>query len=241
MNQTAGFHFHLPFSRQDRIIILIVLFLHALFLFHFHNSMVNTPDSNNDERVMANLINPNEPKTPVPPQAPKPPAPKPEQPKLEPKPVVKPEPKPEPPKIQDPKGAVSKPSPPPPPPQEAVKPSETKPSDSNTAPPSAAPGLAGTPIQTDIGKLEVLFQPDADPYYPSFSKRAGEQGTVVVRLIIGTNGEVEDVALLQSSSFPRLDRAASEIGKRYRFKPYIVNGAPTKISTNLLIKFNLKN
>ena len=96
------------------------------------------------------------------------------------------------------------------------------------------------PIQTDIGKLVVLYQPDADPYYPSFSKRAGEQGAVVVRLIINESGEVYEVALLQSSTFQRLDRAAIEIGRRYRFKPFLVNGAPVKISTNLLIKFNLK-
>ena len=97
-----------------------------------------------------------------------------------------------------------------------------------------------TPIQTDIGKLVVVFQPDADAHYPSFSKRSGEQGTVVVRLIIDQAGFVEDVALLQSSTFPRLDRAAADIGRNYRFKPFLVNGKPAKISTNLLIKFNLK-
>ena len=87
----------------------------------------------------------------------------------------------------------------------------------------------------------MVYQPDADAYYPSFSKRSGEQGTAVVRLIIDETGSVEDVALLQSSTFPRLDRAATEIGKRYRFKPFVVNGSPQRISTNLLIKFNLKN
>ena len=106
--------------------------------------------------------------------------------------------------------------------------------------PSTGGGVSGTPIQTDIGKLIVVYQPDADAYYPSFSKRSGEQGEVVVRLIIDETGSVEDIALLKSSSYPRLDRAASEIGRRYRFKPYLVNGSPTRISTNLLIKFNLK-
>jgi protein TonB len=101
--------------------------------------------------------------------------------------------------------------------------------------------VGGTPIQTDIGKLVVVYQPDADAYYPSFSKRSGEQGEVVVRLIIDETGIVEEVALLRSSSFPRLDRAATEIGRRYRFKPFLVNGTPNRISTNLLIKFNLKN
>ena len=98
----------------------------------------------------------------------------------------------------------------------------------------------GAPIQTDIGKLIVVYQPDADAYYPSFSKRKGEQGEVVVRLIIDEGGDVEDIALLKSSGYPRLDRAASDIGRRYRFKPFLVNGSPSRISTNLLIKFNLK-
>ena len=107
--------------------------------------------------------------------------------------------------------------------------------------PATTGGASGTPIQTDIGKLVVVYQPDADAYYPSFSKRSGEQGDVVVKLIIDETGAVEEVAMLKSSTFPRLDRAATEIGKRYRFKPFLVNGSPARISTNLLIKFNLKN
>jgi len=96
------------------------------------------------------------------------------------------------------------------------------------------------PISVDVGKLLVTYQPDADAYYPSFSKRQGEQGSAVVRLIIDDSGSVTDALLLQSSGFPRLDRGAVEIGRRYRFKPYMVDGNPEKISTNLLIKFNLK-
>ena len=127
-----------------------------------------------------------------------------------------------------------------PPQKQSEAKSESQPQNASVAP-STAGGTSGTPIQTDIGKLVVVYQPDADAYYPSFSKRSGEQGTVVVRLIIDETGTVEDIALLQSSTFPRLDRAASEIGRRYRFKPFLVNGSPQRISTNLLIKFNLKN
>jgi len=130
--------------------------------------------------------------------------------------------------------------------QQASTPPSQQPSKSDAPTPNAAVapatngGASGTPIQTDIGKLVVVYQPDADAYYPSFSKRSGEQGEVVVRLIIDEGGNVEDIALLKSSTFPRLDRAASDIGRRYRFKPFLVNGSPARISTNLLIKFNLK-
>ena len=212
----------LPFTKAERIIIGIVILLHvlpALDLLHW-SAPAPKPD---DTRVMANLVSPDTTSQ----QAPTAPPPKPKQ---DPKKQVQEKPTEKPSPTQAPSPAVSA----------SQQKSDSTPQSVAVAP-STSGGASGTPIQTDIGKLIVVFQPDADAYYPSFSKRSGEQGTVVVRLIIDETGSVEDVALLQSSAFPRLDRAASEIGKRYRFKPFLVNGSPQRISTNLLIKFNLKN
>jgi protein TonB len=58
-------------------------------------------------------------------------------------------------------------------------------------------------------------------------------------MIVGENGLVEEVSLLRSSSYVRLDRAAMDIGRRYVFKPVIINNIPTRFATTLLIKFNL--
>ncbi len=220
----------LPLNNTERIIFAVVIGLHLLFLIGFQSSMKPDHDNNLDEtRVMANLVSPEATQTPpaAPPAAP-PPKPKPEQKKAV-KEKVAPTPAP-----ATPQQAPASP----PTPQQSSSEAQTS---SAAVAPSSNSGTSGTPIQTDIGKLVVVYQPDADAYYPSFSKRSGEQGEVVVKLIIDEGGSVEDVALMRSSSFPRLDRAATEIGKRYRFKPYLVNGAPTRISTNLLIKFNLKN
>ena len=222
---------HLPFDKTERIIIGIVIALHLLFLIHFQSSMKPENDNLDDTRVMANLVSPEAAKQPQATPATPPPKPKPKQ-----------EPKK---KTADEKSTQA-PTPPqsqqqaatPPTPQQSKSESQTP---NTTVAPATSSGSSGTPIQTDIGKLVVVYQPDADAYYPSFSKRSGEQGEVVVRLVIDEGGNVEDVALLRSSSFPRLDRAASEIGRRYRFKPFLVNGSPARISTNLLIKFNLKN
>jgi len=227
----------LPFNKTERIIIGIVLLLHALpalELLHWHASAPKT----DDERVMANLVSPEaakqsqqSPATPTPPK-PKPkqePAKKP----IEQKPVEKKA-------SQAPTQKNQQEQSKPPTPESQSSASNSPPQNAAVAPATSG-GASGTPIQTDIGKLIVVYQPDADAYYPSFSKRSGEQGTVVVRLIIDQGGNVEDVALLRSSNYPRLDRAAIEIGQRYRFKPYLVNGSPNRISTNLLIKFNLKS
>ena len=217
----------LPFTKTERIIIGIVLLLHALPALEFlHFS--SRPPKMDDARVMANLVSPDT----VSNKSQQPPAPPPPKPKEEPKK----------------KTVEEKSSQKPTPPQQQNTSQQTQQQSKNESQmqnaavaPATTGGASGTPIQTDIGKLVVVYQPDADAYYPSFSKRSGEQGTVVVRLIISEAGEVEDVAILQSSAFPRLDRAATDIGRRYRFKPFLVNGSPQRISTNLLIKFNLKN
>ena len=218
----------LPFDKTDRIIICIVIALHLLFLIGFQSSM--KPDNENnidDARVMANLVSPEAAKQP---QA---------------TPTAPPKPKQEEKKKTVDEKSTQAPTPPQTQ-QQTLTPSAPQAKNESQAPnatvaPATTSGGSGTQIQTDIGKLVVVYQPDADAYYPSFSKRSGEQGEVVVRLIIDESGSVEDVALLRSSSFPRLDRAATEIGRRYRFKPFLVNGSPARISTNLLIKFNLKN
>lgn len=217
----------LPFTKTERIIIGIVLILHALPALEFlHFS--SRPPKPDDTRVMANLVSPDTAASKTQPTAPPP------KPKEEPK-----------------KKTVEEKSSQKPTPQQTQNTSQQQKSESQSqsqsqmqnaaVAPATTGGASGTPIQTDIGKLVVVYQPDANAYYPSFSKRSGEQGTVVVRLIIAENGEVEDVAILQSSSFPRLDCAATDIGRRYRFKPFLVNGSPQRISTNLLIKYNLKN
>ena len=215
----------LPFTKTERIIIGIVLLLHALPALEFLH-LSSKPTRIDDERVMANLVSPDTASS----KSQQPPAPPPK-PKEEPRKKTvedKTSPKTSPPQTQNT------------PTQKSESSAQSQMQNAAVAPATTG-GASGTPIQTDIGKLVVVFQPDADAYYPSFSKRSGEQGTVVVRLIISEAGEVEDVAILQSSSFPRLDRAATDIGRRYRFKPFLVNGSPQRISTNLLIKFNLKN
>ncbi|HQR84501.1 energy transducer TonB [Polynucleobacter sp. es-EL-1] len=220
----------LPFNKTERIILAIVIGLHLLFLIGFQSSMKPDHDNDLDEtRVMANLVSPEAAQTPPAP----PPAAPPPKPKQEKKKAVKEKVSQTPAPTKAQQAAES-----PPTPQQSSSEAQTQ---SAAVAPSTSSGASGTPIQTDIGKLIVVYQPDADAYYPSFSKRSGEQGEVVVKLIIDEGGNVEDIALMRSSSFPRLDRAATEIGKRYRFKPYVVNGSPTRISTNLLIKFNLKN
>ena len=141
----------LPFNKNERIIIGIVVGLHLLFLVGFQSGM--KPDNDNqldDARVMANLVSPDASKQPQAAPAAPPPKPKQEQKKktVEEKSNQAPTPP------QNQQQAAT-----PPTPQQSKSDSQTQ---SATVAPATNSGASGTPIQTDIGKLVVVYQPEAD-------------------------------------------------------------------------------
>jgi periplasmic protein TonB len=60
--------------------------------------------------------------------------------------------------------------------------------------------------------------------YSPESRKAGEEGTCIVKLTIGKNGRVSDAVLLQSAGFPRLDNSCIECARTIRFLPATING-----------------
>ncbi|MEO8346797.1 MAG: TonB family protein [Betaproteobacteria bacterium] len=57
------------------------------------------------------------------------------------------------------------------------------------------------------------------PAYPPLARRIGEQGRVVLRVLVTAGGAAETVELRTSSGSSRLDQAAIETVKRWRFVP----------------------
>lgn len=123
----------------------------------------------------------------------------------------------------------------------AVKATVTTPTPKPIESPAPSVSQGEIPPKRNIGEMTITFNPNVDAYYPSYSKRTGEEGSVVVRMIIDETGSVQDVALLQSSGIPRLDRAGVNIARDFKFKPSYIAGKPAAVSTNLMIKFNLKD
>jgi protein TonB len=96
------------------------------------------------------------------------------------------------------------------------------------APPPAPPAIASTRAIPNARNREV----SADDY-PSASQRAGEEGTVGIRVVIGTDGRVKDCQVAQSSGFSRLDERTCQIVlRRWRFKPATENGQPVEQTMN---------
>ena len=57
------------------------------------------------------------------------------------------------------------------------------------------------------------------PAYPALARRMHEQGRVLVRVLVGTDGTPERIELKTSSGFPRLDQSALETIRNWKFVP----------------------
>lgn len=64
------------------------------------------------------------------------------------------------------------------------------------------------------------------PEYPALSRRREEQGAVMLRFLIGIDGNVLESQVAQSSGFARLDEAARAALSKCQFKPGTVDGIP---------------
>ncbi len=79
------------------------------------------------------------------------------------------------------------------------------------------------------------------PSYPAVSRRLGEQGVVLLSVLIGADGLPQKVELKKSSGFDRLDRQALETVQRWRFVPGSRNGVPEAMWFVQPINFVLKS
>lgn len=94
-----------------------------------------------------------------------------------------------------------------------VEPSPAPPVVTKAKPSPAAP----PPIQEAQYQSASLRNPA--PSYPPLSQRFGEEGKVLLRVLVSPAGEALTVELLTSSGHPRLDAAARKMVAKWRFIP----------------------
>jgi TonB family protein len=75
------------------------------------------------------------------------------------------------------------------------------------------------------------------PHYPEDARAARIQGQVVLQAEIDKNGNVENLSLI--SGHPLLAPAAIEAVKQWQYKPYLLNGQPVKVETQVIVNFTL--
>jgi protein TonB len=75
------------------------------------------------------------------------------------------------------------------------------------------------------------------PTYPPLAKLARIEGAVVLEAVISRSGRVENLRVI--SGRPILAGAATDAVSQWQFRPYILNGAPVEVLTQITVEFKL--
>jgi periplasmic protein TonB len=104
-----------------------------------------------------------------------------------------------------------------------------------------APPKAESIIEEKIEppRFGVAYLNNPAPDYPPMSRRAGEEGRVVMKVLVSAEGLAEDVQIEKTSGSDRLDNAAVNAVKRWRFIPAKKNNQPLSAYVLVPMKFAL--
>lgn len=132
-------------------------------------------------------------------------------------------------------------------PPQSVEPSPTAQPAPVAAPPmpaalvtASAPAAERTvPASTTPKNVSHVDCAIPKPDYPDISKRRGENGTAVVRFVVGLTGRIDTVQLQKSSGYERLDDAALAAVHASVCQPYSENGAVVRAAYSQSFVFGL--
>lgn len=117
---------------------------------------------------------------------------------------------------------------------------------SSAVPVAEAPAAASAPVVTQgesangVPALsDVAYLRPPVPRYPPESRRAREEGLVVLRVLIDESGHASNINIYRSSGHPRLDEAAREAVRRALFKPYRDSGVVRAAVAMVPVEFSL--
>ena len=99
-------------------------------------------------------------------------------------------------------------------------------------------GDADAPPLVDAQAVGYLVPPA--PRYPPASRRAREEGEVLLRVLIDVDGRPSEVRILRSSGHARLDEAAVDAVGAALFRPYVAAGRARAAYVRVPVEFALR-
>ncbi len=102
--------------------------------------------------------------------------------------------------------------------------------------PTAPPVTVTHPLRrSHISEGDLIHK--VQPAYPALARSARIQGVVVLEAMISKQGTIEDLRLL--AGHPMLASAAIDAVRQWRYRPYILNGEPVEVETQITVNFAL--
>jgi periplasmic protein TonB len=92
-------------------------------------------------------------------------------------------------------------------------------------------------VRVSQGVSSGLLIKRVQPNYPPLARQARIQGQVVLHAEISKEGTIQNLQLI--SGHAMLAPAAIEAVKQWRYKPYLLNGEPVAVETEVIVNFSL--
>ena len=95
------------------------------------------------------------------------------------------------------------------------------------------------------GELKKVTQSEAvsaavskvQPEYPPIARQLKLQGVAELEMVVAEDGTVEKVNIVSGN--PVLTKPSSEALKKWKFKPFVQDGKPVKVTASMSFKFAL--
>ena len=98
-----------------------------------------------------------------------------------------------------------------------------------------------SPVVKKAPEIDPRYKRRFQPDYPPTSRRLGEEGSVIVQVLVDPEGKVSDGKIQKSSGFPRLDEAALKHARRaWRFTPGTEDGKPVSVWHSVKVTFRIE-
>jgi bla regulator protein BlaR1 len=102
---------------------------------------------------------------------------------------------------------------------------------------SGQPPDAHASVHASKGDMAALILKKVPPQYPEAAKKARIQGQVILRAIVSKDGDVENLQVV--SGLPELASAAIEAVKQWKYRPFLQQGKPVEVETEIDVNFTL--
>jgi len=105
------------------------------------------------------------------------------------------------------------------------------------APPAAQPEPSAEPPLITTPRFR---HPPAPAAYPARARAGNQQGTVLVRVLIGPDGKPRQIRIWETSGFHLLDAAAEAAVRGWQFEPASSNGRDIEAWVQVPVHFALR-
>lgn len=85
--------------------------------------------------------------------------------------------------------------------------------------------------------VDPRYAANYQPEYPSSERRLGNEGRVVVKVLIGTDGRVKQVEMVSSPSSSFFEATRRRALEKWRFKPGTRDGVPMETWKTMAVRF----